>query len=582
MPHGALILCCVGLPDCVGAAEAVARHSIVEATRNLFGDGPALIKEVSKTGDMMAWFLKQNQDTGSAVSQIFLNPLGRPLVVVRDWRTARDVMLHRSREFDRSSLMSTYAEGLLDRQHFILKTGAEWKLRRRLIDDTMSPGFLNNAVSHTIYAHCLEWVELWNMKARLAAGRPFKAYYDIHYAILDTVLGFSFGPHFSRSATKPQIKRLARMSQFPQDFAGTPVDFPEDPIDDALRSMLQLLETLEEVKTSRFIPLKWWLVKRTSVFQNRKRLKNECILGEIKKAVDARIQNTRAGSIEDEKPSLTRCAVAVIVDREARNAERENRAPEFFSTMVVEEIWGLIVAGSDTLSTTFSWGVKLLADHPEAQDRLRTTLRALHARAIEEKRQPTVEEILQAPADYLDATMEEILRCGGPIPIGDREAVVDTVLLGHRIPKGTNVRFLHNGPGMRLPELEENKKKYGKDSGDQSIPDWDDEDIDLFKPERWLSGPKQSAGTGGAEDWAHRTFNAQAGPSIPFGLGVRGCFGRRLAYIEFRILLTMVIWNFELLKCPDELSSYAGQLSFVNKPRSCYVRLRSTNCTMTS
>ncbi|KAI0190595.1 cytochrome P450 [Astrocystis sublimbata] len=497
-------------------------------------------------------------------------------------------MLHRSREFDRSSLMITYAGGLLDDQHFVLKTGPEWKKRRRLIDDTMSPTFLHGPVSHIVYDKSQNWIKLWRLKSQVASGRPFKAYYDIHFAILDTVLGFSFGSEFPRSAMEPQLKRLARMAQevqssreIPHD--GTrniPIDFPEEPIDSSLRSMLQLLESLEKIKTAPYIPLKWWLVKRSAAYKNLWRMKNDCILTEVKKAVEARKQYTRASHADEESSSLLSCAAAVIVDKEARNAKKENRAPDFLSTMVVEEIWGLIVAGSDTLSTTFAWGVKLLADHPEIQDRLRKTLHAIHTRAIEEKRLPSADEIHHAPTGYVDATIEEMLRCGGPIPIGDREANFDTTLLGHHIPKGTNVRFLHNGPGVRLPELEANKHKYSQDpEASKDMSGWDDEDIDLFKPERWLCRSteelKQSAGDAVGADGAKRTFNPLAGPSIPFGLGIRGCFGKRLAYIELKILLTMLIWNFELLKCPDDLSSYSGQLSFVNKPRNCYVRLRS-------
>ncbi|KAJ8131111.1 hypothetical protein O1611_g2515 [Lasiodiplodia mahajangana] len=563
----------------------------VEATKSLLGDAPALRREVSKTGDLVAWFLKQNQKAGSPISQIFLQPLGGPYILVSDWRTARDVMLHRTREFDRSSLMYTYFEGLLGRQHFILKTGPEWKLHRRVVDDTMSPAFLNNMASHTIYARSLDWVELWNIKARLAAGRPFKASQDIHYAVLDTVLGFSFGSQFPRSATKPQIERLARIT--PETLgrlsttqaiaeSDTVIDFPEDPIDEGLKSMLELLETLEEVKTAPSVALKWWFVKKTPAYRYRTQMKDECIRTEIKKAVDARNRHGHDSIQADENPSWMRCAVAIIVDREARNARREGRAPDFFSTVVMEEIWGFLVAGTDTTSSVLAWSVKQLADHPKAQGRLRKALQTTYAKAIAESRLPSVEEIIQTPAPYLDATMEEILRCGGTIPIGDREAIVDTILLGHHIPKGTKVRFLHNGPGIRRPELEINEKKYGNGLKDpngmeKTIPGWDSEDVDLFRPERWLSGSKKSVSGEDDTEWADLAFDAQAGPSIPFGLGIRGCFGRRLAYMEFRILLTMVIWNFELLKCPEELSSYAGQLAFVHKPRNCFVRLRKVN-----
>ena len=48
----------------------------------------------------------------------------------------------------------------------------------------------------------------------------------------------------------------------------------------------------------------------------------------------------------------------------------------------------------------------------------------------------------------------------------------------------------------------------------------------------------------------------------------------RLAYLEMRILLTMVVWNFELMKCPPELSSYKVYTGITQKPVQCYVRLR--------
>jgi cytochrome P450 len=42
-------------------------------------------------------------------------------------------------------------------------------------------------------------------------------------------------------------------------------------------------------------------------------------------------------------------------------------------------------------------------------------------------------------------------------------------------------------------------------------------------------------------------FDPSAKPVLAFGLGLRGCFGKRLAYVEIRILITLIIWNFELL-----------------------------------
>ncbi|KAI1163457.1 hypothetical protein F5B18DRAFT_672065 [Nemania serpens] len=88
----------------------------------------------------------------------------------------------------------------------------------------------------------------------------------------------------------------------------------------------------------------------------------------------------------------------------------------------MEEIWGFMVAGSDTMSTTLSWGVK-------------------------ETCPPYVEEVLQRPVEYFDAAVEKMLWCGGTIFLRYREAIVNTLLLGHHILKETKVRFLSNGPG---------------------------------------------------------------------------------------------------------------------------------------
>jgi len=231
-------------------------------------------------------------------------------------------------------------------------------------------------------------------------------------------------------------------------------------------------------------------------------------------------------------------------------------------------LFGFVIAGHDTMSTTMCWAVKLLADHGAVQARLRDELQKGHAAARLEKRAPTVHEITQTSIPYLDAAMEELLRCGATVPLGDREATQDTVLLGHHIPKGTIVFFLHNGPGLLMPALPVDDEVRSKQSqaarADGLARTWRDDDVGAFKPERWLV--KQLDGT--------VVFDAQAGPNLPFGLGLRGCFGRRLAYVKFRILLTMLVWHFEMLECPERLSGYKGILAVVNRPKDCYVRLR--------
>jgi cytochrome P450 len=170
---------------------------------------------------------------------------------------------------------------------------------------------------------------------------------------------------------------------------------------------------------------------------------------------------------------------------------------------------------------------------------------------------------------YLDATIEEILRTALVFPGAFRIATVDTKILGHRIPKGTDVFLLHNGPGYLSPgfDIPDSLRTESALEAKNQTGSWDPEDMALFKPERWLVTTKEG----------NVAFNSMAGPHLAFGLGPRGCFGRRMAYLELRIILVMLIWNFEFLKCPDELSSYGAIDKLSRQPKSCYVRIKSTS-----
>jgi len=229
------------------------------------------------------------------------------------------------------------------------------------------------------------------------------------------------------------------------------------------------------------------------------------------------------------------------------------------------QIFGFLFAGHETTSTTICWGLKFLADQPEAQAKLRAALQEKFASTTSEGgKNPSIQDIMANHIPYLDATIEEILRCVGPSPVVDRQALCDTEVLGQRIPKGTIVSCLVGGPTMLTPgyaideKLRSPTSQAAKTNGRDRA--WDPEDMALFKPERWINAAGE--------------FDAAAGPQLAFGLGTRGCFGKRLVYVEKRILLTLIVLNFELLPCPAALSSYKALLVTTHEPKQCYVRLR--------
>ena len=174
--------------------------------------------------------------------------------------------------------------------------------------------------------------------------------------------------------------------------------------------------------------------------------------------------------------------------------------------------------------------------------------------------------------------MEEALRCSRTSPFLDRQATVDTELLGYHIPRGTVVLALLEGPSMMSPafDIEELRKKQASQQRGQGgifvnsssrleNKAWDPSNISQFLPERWLVLD--------GHDSDEQRFDPKAGPQLAFGLGPRACFGRRMVYMELRVFITLLIWRFDLLACPSALSSYDSELRTTNEPRQCYLRL---------
>lgn len=105
-----------------------------------------------------------------------------------------------------------------------------------------------------------------------------------------------------------------------------------------------------------------------------------------------------------------------------------------------------------------------------------------------------------------------------------------------------------NGPGYILPndlnqKIPESIRSPSSRENKHRHPSWESSDIGVFEPERWIK-----TGEDGTE-----TLDVYAGPSMQFGAGLRGCFGKKLAYLELRILLTVLIWTYELQPVLEKL-----------------------------
>ncbi|CAG8051375.1 unnamed protein product [Penicillium olsonii] len=533
-----------------------------DAARNLLGDLPAWTDYTKKTGEKLSWLPLQARKLNSPIIQIFVNPFNKPWVVITDFRESQDILLRRTKEFDRSDLLGNLFKGIGPDHHISMKTtNPQFKVHRKLIQHLMTPGFLNQVAAPRMYETFTELVDLWAQKARLAGGRPFSALDDFYRAALDAIWAVTFPLDPEESIIHAEKRFLAGPTSSPgilKNSLDAPAVFPEVPVPDAPNSILTLTESLESIMLSPTPKLAFWLLSKLPYMRKATAAKEKMIATELEKA-KARF------SSDFDSQQTARCAMDDIMRRELAAAAREDREPAYNTRTVYNELFGLLVAGHDTTSTTATWGLKLLSDHPEIQRKLRQAIRDGFPSAVAERRPPTAEEIFKARIPYLDATLEEIVRKSMTAPGVSRTAMVDTVILGHRIPKGTTVFLMGNGPDFIAPPIgtipEELRSKSCREANGK-IGAWDPVDSHLFKPERWIV----------MED-GKECFDSTSGPVLTFGLGPRGCFGRRMAYLELKIVFVLLLWNFELQPVPEALSSYQAVDKLTHQPRFCYLRL---------
>jgi cytochrome P450 len=513
---------------------------------------------MGKTKELYNWITSQNVKLQSPIIQLFARPFAKPWIVIADFQEAQDIMLRRTKEFDRSNFFGDVFLGLLPENHVSMKTNETFKQHRRWLQDLMTPGFLYQVAAPQIYTAFVDLLKLWEEKSRLAKGRPFLASDDVRRAALDAVWASVFGTDPSNSTIRVQLQRCSSMKtlNLPSN-ADEVADFPGAPNPPAIQAIETLTDSLETSIKSPLPVIAHWFLRKMPSMRNAYAVKENFIKEEVERTKNRFMA-------KEGKDREVRCAMDDILRREMLLSKKEGRVPMFHSRAMYDEIFGFVVAAHDTTATTITWALKFLADNQDVQSRLRSEIRSALADVAAEKRNPTAQEITKMTIPYMDAVMEEIFRCSLTEAVVARTAVVDVEVLGHRIPKGMDVFFMGNGPSVFSPafQIDDSLRSPSALAAKNRVGTWNPDDMADFKPERWL-----------VEEDGKKVFDAAAGPLLTFGLGPRGCYGRRLAYLELKLVLLLITWNFELQKCPVELSGYAAIDKLTHSPQQCYVRL---------
>ncbi|TLD19847.1 hypothetical protein PspLS_09594 [Pyricularia sp. CBS 133598] len=529
-----------------------------KAARSVLGNLPEMLDYMAKNENRIRpWYAEYQQRVGSPLTQFFPTPFSKPFLLLTDFWESQDIQQRRTKEFGRGESLTVFFRYTTPEFHVALsQDDPRYKANKALVKDSMSPAYLNNLAAPCIYDCAMDLVNHWKFKIPLAGGRPFSAHDDIFGTISDMILASLFAFNSGIRSTQQQLKYLESLGSNVQtrhaDEQG--IDFPKLDHLPYFRAFEVLAEHQGEQSKVPFKVLHHYYSMLT-----RPELRS--CYGIIKQFIKTEIDKA---SMRLEHDSTVTCALDWMVIREQQAAVKENRKPKYHRPAFYDGISGYYAAGHETSATTLSWALKYLSSHAQIQDRLRSELRKSYAAAFQEGRTPSVEEITHTSVPYLNAVIDETLRHRSPLQPSAREALVDTVVLGHHVPKGATIIIPYLGQSLLTPAFpipqHLRSETFRKEGGRKA---WADNDIQKFIPERWLR----------VDEDGKEVYDAAAGPMSAFGFGPRQCFGKRLAYLQIQVVLTLLTWNLEFQPIDGSLGSFETMELTATQPKHTYVKL---------
>jgi cytochrome P450 len=243
------------------------------------------------------------------------------------------------------------------------------------------------------------------------------------------------------------------------------------------------------------MPVPWYKVYRT-----KEDKAFDVAVSEMNRLVDAFIESARKRladnpQLRENPPSVIEAIIVAAEDDDAFSDEN-----------VRGNLLTLLMAGEDTTALTLTWLIYLLSREPEVTEAMRSEAEAI----LGNRKWATAYED-NAQMKYIEGAAFESMRFKPVAPVMLFQAMEDIQLEELHIKKGQRILTQH-----RYGSLQEENFSNAQD----------------FKPERWLKDSKCPV------------HNADA--FSPFGGGPRYCPGRNLAILEIRMVMSMLLKNFDV------------------------------------
>lgn len=259
---------------------------------------------------------------------------------------------------------------------------------------------------------------------------------------------------------------------------------------------------------------------------------------QVVKVMERQQQEQKRGGDDNNNNSLTKRKDIFSLLLTAQDPDTGDNIP-------LPELWmesnTLIVAGSDTTSTTLAATLYYLLHNPPTLHRLRAEILAVFSTRHEIRMGPKMQS-----CSYLRAVIDETMRMtpavGGNLPREVLPGGLEIPELGVFLPEGVDV-------GVPIYAVQHH--------ADYVVRPF------VFDPERWLpAASSSSSGTGGEreEQRHHHPQNRSSLQEVftPFSIGHRSCLGKPLVYMELSLALARLIFAFDMRLSSSSSSSFAS------------------------